>query len=128
MTPAVKRVMVVDDEQDVQYLFQQRFRREIQQGKIELIFLLSAESALDYLRQETDQTCELILSDINMPGMDGLEFLRIVKTSFQHLAVIMITAYGDHRSYQTAMQYGADGYIHKTIEFAALKQKIFAAS
>lgn len=125
MTQATKRVMVVDDEQDMQSLFQQRFRKEIRQGKIELTFLLSAEAALEYLSQQGAADCELILSDINMPGMDGLEFLKVVKSSFQDLTVIMITAYGDERSYQAAMQYGADGYIYKPIEFSALKQRIF---
>ena len=106
----MKRVLVVDDEQDVQSLFQQRFRREIRKGDVDLAFSLSAEEALTQLNQsEPESSPSLILSDINMPGMDGLQFLRIVKSDFADLKVIMVTAYHDDQTYRMAMNYGADG-------------------
>jgi CheY-like chemotaxis protein len=121
----MKKVMVVDDERDVEALFRQRFRKEIKQGQIEFFFMFSAEAALDYLRNHSPICLALILTDINMPGMNGLELLRIIKQTFADLTVIMVTAYGDEQNYQTAMHYGADDYIHKPIEFNHLKQKIF---
>jgi CheY-like chemotaxis protein len=121
----MKRVLVVDDESDVQPLFQQRFRREIRRGDLDLSFSLSAEEALAQLNTiNPDHAPTLILSDINMPGMDGLEFLRIIKTDFAELKVIMVTAYHDDQTYRMAMTYGADGYINKPIEFDSLKQTI----
>lgn len=120
----MKKVMVIDDEYDMQSLFRQRFRKEIRQGQIELTFALSAEEALDQLQQQSTIDLALILSDINMPGMDGLEFLRIVKERFASIEVIMVTAYGDREKYEIAMNYGADGFINKPIEFQELKQRV----
>jgi CheY-like chemotaxis protein len=121
----IKRVLVVDDEFDVQPLFQQRFRREIRKGTVDLAFSLSAEEALTQINNSSAETApELVLSDINMPGMDGLEFLRILKSNFADVKVIMVTAYHDDQTYQMAMNYGADGYINKPIEFDSLKQTI----
>lgn len=120
----MKKVMVIDDEYDMQSLFRQRFRKEIRQGQIELTFALSAEEALDQLQQQSMIDLALILSDINMPGMDGLEFLRIVKERFANIEVIMVTAYGDREKYEIAMNYGADGFISKPIEFQELKQRV----
>ncbi len=121
----MKRVLIVDDEQDVQALFQQRFRREIRRGDVDLAFSFSAEAALEQLNTaDTDSQPTLILSDINMPGMDGLEFLRIIKSNFVGFKVIMVTAYHDEQTYQMAMNYGADGYINKPIQFDSLKQTI----
>lgn len=123
----MKRILVVDDEQDVQSLFQQRFRREIRQGDVEIAFSLSAEEALAQLGQAEGETApSLVLSDINMPGMDGLEFLRIIKSDFADLKVIMVTAYHDGQTYEMAMNYGADGYINKPIQFDSLKQTILS--
>jgi CheY-like chemotaxis protein len=121
----MKRILVVDDEQDVQSLFQQRFRREIRKGDLDLAFSPSAEAALTQLTEAGPEAIpSLILSDINMPGMDGLEFLRIVKSDFADLKVIMVTAYHDDQTYQMAMTYGADGYINKPIQFDSLKETI----
>lgn len=123
----MKQILVVDDEQDVQYLFQQRFRREIRQGDLEITFSLSAEEALVKLKQSDGKIGSyLVLSDINMPGMDGLEFLRIVKSDFPDLKMIMVTAYHDNQTYRMAMSYGADGYINKPIQFDSLKQTILS--
>jgi len=121
----MKRILVVDDEQDVQSLFQQRFRREIRKGDLALVFSPSAEAALTQLIEARPEAIPtLILSDINMPGMDGLEFLRIVKSDFADLKVIMVTAYHDDQTYRMAMHYGADGYINKPIQFDSLKETI----
>ncbi|AFZ06882.1 response regulator receiver protein [Oscillatoria nigro-viridis PCC 7112] len=119
------KVMVVDDEEDVQSLFKQKFRKEIKAGKIEFHFALSAKAALDYLESHKNQSIVLILSDINMPGMNGLELLRITKEKFPDLKIFMITAYADETNYQTAMAYGSDDYITKPVNFDELKEKIF---
>ncbi len=116
--------MVVDDEQDIQILFRQKFRQELKQGKIQFSFAFSAEEALHSLSEKPSNCLVLILADINMPGMNGLELLKILKTDYPQLKVFMITAYGDDSNYHTAMQYGADDYLTKPIPFDLLKQKI----
>ncbi|MEG5000876.1 response regulator [Microcoleus sp. B4-D4] len=118
------KVMVVDDEEDIQSLFTQKFRKEIKAGQIQFYFALSAEAALDYLENHKEASIVLILSDINMPGMNGIELLRIIKEKFPDLKVFMITAYGDENNHQTAMAYGADDYITKPVNFESLKNKI----
>ena len=119
------KIMVVDDEEDIQSLFNQKFRKEIKAGQIQFYFALSAEAALNYLETQDKASIVLILSDINMPGMNGLELLKLIKEKFPNLKVFMITAYGDDKNYQTAMDYGADGYIMKPVNFDELKEKIF---
>jgi CheY-like chemotaxis protein len=118
------KVMVVDDEQDVRLLFEQRFRKEMKAGQIEFQFELSGEAAWRFLEQQDGVNTLLILSDINMPGMTGLDLLKRIKEKFSHLKVFMITAYGDENNYRTAMASGADGYATKPINFDELKQKI----
>jgi CheY-like chemotaxis protein len=118
------KVMVVDDEEDIQSLFTQKFRKEIKAGQIQFYFALSAEAALDYLENHKEASIVLILSDINMPGMNGIELLRIIKEKFPDIKFFMITAYGDERNYQTAIAYGADDYITKPVNFEFLKNKI----
>ncbi|MDB9513757.1 response regulator [Kamptonema animale CS-326] len=118
------KVMVVDDEEDIQSLFKQRFRKEIKAGQMQFHFALSAEAALEYLENHEEASIVLILSDINMPGMNGLELLRIIKEKFADLKVFMITAYGDEKNHQTAIAYGADDYITKPVNFETLKNKI----
>jgi YesN/AraC family two-component response regulator len=116
--------MVVDDEADVRTLFEQRFRREVRAGLIEFLFALSAQEALEFL--ETNEKDVLILSDINMPGMNGLDLLKIVKEKHRHLKVFMITAYGDEDYHRRAIAYGCDDYLTKPIDFALLKKKLLA--
>lgn len=118
------KVMVVDDEEDIQSLFKQKFKKEIKAGQIKFNFCLSAEAALNYLENQEEASIVLILSDINMPGMNGLELLRILKEKFPAVKVFMITAYGDERTYKTAIAYGADDYITKPVDFTTLKIKI----
>ena len=117
-------VLVVDDEEDVQWLFKQRFRRDIKAGHLAFHFAFSGEEALDYLRQDGAASIVLVLSDINMPGMTGLELLRIIKHDFDGLPVHMITAYGNEETHQKALAYGADGYLTKPLDFSQLKQTL----
>ncbi len=117
-------VLVVDDEEDVQWLFKQRFRREIKAGRLAFHFAFSGEEALAYLKQEGGASIVLVLSDINMPGMTGLELLRLIKHDFTGLPVHMITAYGNDETYQKALAYGADGYLTKPLDFDQLKQTL----
>ena len=119
------KILVVDDEMDVKILFEQRFRREIKSGEMEFAFAFSGEEALAYM-QEHDEEAVLILSDINMPGMTGLELLRRIKEKYKEPPpfVIMITAYGDAENYRSAMKYGADDFLTKPVDFAALKEKL----
>jgi len=118
------KLLVVDDEQDVSLLFQQRFRKEVQSGQLEMGFALSGAAALEYLDKHGTEGCKLILSDINMPGMNGIELLKIIKQRYPDLKVFMITAYGDENNYTSAMKNGADDYFTKPIEFELLKGKI----
>jgi len=119
------KILVVDDELDIQPLFEQRFRREIKKGEIQFDFAHSGEEALKYLHKN-NQDGVLILSDINMPGMSGLDLLGKIKKEYNAPppVVMMITAYGDTENYNTAMKLGADDFITKPVDFTALKEKI----
>ena len=119
------KVLVVDDERDIQPLFQQRFRREIRSGEIEFAFAYSGEEALSYMNKNK-QEAVLILSDINMPGMSGLELLKNIKDNHREPppVVMMITAYGDEDNYKRAMELGADDFLTKPVDFSHLKGKI----
>lgn len=121
------KILVVDDEQDVKILFEQRFRKEIKNGEIEFVFAFSGEEALTYLNQN-DHEAVLILSDINMPGMSGLDLLGQIKKKFNAPppVVMMITAYGDKENYEAAMNLGADDFLTKPVEFSVLKEKLKA--
>ncbi len=119
------KILVVDDERDIEILFQQRFRREIREKEIEFVFAYSGEEALRYLNQHVHEAV-LILSDINMPGMSGLELLREIKQKFEQPppVVMMITAYGDADNYNQAMSFGADDFLTKPLDFNVLKGKL----
>lgn len=121
----MKRILVVDDEMDVQSLFEQRFRKEIKSGEFDFRFAFSGEEALSYLVDQ-EREAVLILSDINMPGMSGLELLKKLKVKFENPPpfVMMITAYGDEESYNEAMRLGADDFLTKPVDFNALKEKL----
>ncbi len=120
------RIMVVDDERDVESLFRQKFRKEMRDGLIDFHFTFSGEDALEYLNTANAADLVLILSDINMPGITGIELLRILKEKYAHLKVFMITAYDDKEKYEKAIQYGAEKYFIKPIDFEMLKKKIFS--
>ena len=119
------KVLVVDDEKDVQVLFEQRFRKEIKNGEIQLEFAFSGEDALVFMKAHEHEAV-LILSDINMPGMSGLELLRQIKEQYEKPPpiVMMITAYGDDENYNQAMKLGADDFLTKPLDFTILKEKL----
>ena len=121
------KILVVDDEKDVQVLFEQRFRKEMRNGEMQFAFAFSGEEALKYLK-ELDHEAVLILSDINMPGMSGLELLRHIKEKHNEPppVVMMITAYGDADNYNSAMKLGADDFLTKPVDFSSLKEKLKA--
>ena len=119
------KVLIVDDEHDVKALFEQKFRKEIRNGEIQLVFAFSGEEALQFLK-DNDHEAILILSDINMPGMSGLELLRQIKVKYKTPPplVMMITAYGDNDNHQTAMHLGANDFLTKPLDFNFLKEQL----
>ena len=119
------KILVVDDEKDIQVLFEQRFRKEIKSGEVEFIFSFSGEDALVQLNR-WEHEAMLILSDINMPGMSGLQLLENVKKKYMKPppVVMMITAYGDAENYSSAMTLGADDFLTKPLDFTTLKDKL----
>jgi CheY-like chemotaxis protein len=119
------KILVVDDERDVQMLFEQRFRKEMRTGEMNFVFAFSGEEALGYLGKHVHEAV-LILSDINMPGMSGLELLRHIKQAHHEPppVVMMITAYGDADNYNSAMKLGADDFLTKPLDFSILKDKL----
>lgn len=119
------KILVVDDERDIQTLFEQRFRKEIRNREIDFAFAFSGEEALDCI-EKYDHEAVLILSDINMPGMSGLDLLKKIKQKAHTPPpfVMMITAYGDAENYKLAMELGADDFLTKPVDFTTLKEKI----
>ena len=117
-------ILVVDDEHDVADLFRRRFRREIKDGTYSIHFALSGSDALEVLEQEIEPELMLILSDINMPGMSGLELLTNVKKKLPALPVVMVTAYGDDENRNQALRLGATEFLTKPIDFVELKTTI----
>jgi two-component system chemotaxis response regulator CheY len=119
------KILVVDDEIDVQSLFIQRFRKEIKSGEFNFSFALSGEEALGYLEKNHSEIV-LILSDINMPGMSGIELLSRIRHAYEKPppVVMMITAYGDDENRRQAMQNGADEFLTKPLDFTLLKEKL----
>ena len=114
-------ILVVDDEPDVAELFRQRFRREARQGTYVMHVASSGEDALSNLKDGVRPQLIVILSDINMPGMDGLTLLGEIKQRWPELPVMMVTAYGDDERRRQANEYGAAEFITKPVDFAMLK-------
>jgi CheY-like chemotaxis protein len=117
-------ILVVDDEPDVADLFRQRFRREARQGTYVMHFAASGTEALDRLAREIQPTLVAVLSDINMPGMDGLELLGEIKQRRPDLPVMMVTAYGDDKRRRRATELGASEFITKPVDFDQLKEQL----
>ena len=117
-------ILVVDDEPDVEPLFRQQFRRELRSGRILMECAPSAPAALERAVQLRDPSLVLILSDINMPGMSGLDMLPSMRTERPDVPIIMITAYGDPETCRRAIERGAEGLMTKPIDFSALRQEI----
>ena len=119
------KILVVDDEADVQPLFLQRFRKELRAHDLEFDFALSGEEALDFMNKENSKIV-LILSDINMPGMSGIELLSKIRLNYHEPdpVVMMITAYGDDENRRQAIQNGANDFLTKPLDFNLLKEKL----
>jgi CheY-like chemotaxis protein len=117
-------IFIVDDEHDVADLFRQRFRREMREGTYALHFAYSAQEALDRLVGDIQPELIVILSDINMPGMDGLSLLREVKRLRPDMPVMMVTAYDDPERRRKAQEFGAAEFITKPVDFDSLKQRL----
>jgi CheY-like chemotaxis protein len=117
-------ILVVDDEPDVEPLFRQQFRRELRQGAFVMEFAQSANDALRLLSTAEALTLLLILSDVNMPEMSGIELLPKIKAIRPHVPVIMITAYGDAATRERALANGAESLLTKPLDFSALRKEI----
>ena len=118
------KVLIVDDEKDVQFLFERKFRKEQKSGEFDMHFAYSGEEALELLKRPEMADVKLVLTDINMPGMSGIDLLRILKEQSPKLPVIIITAYDDAKNRMAAYRYGANDYINKPIDFVKLKEKV----
>jgi CheY-like chemotaxis protein len=117
-------ILVVDDEPDVEDLFRQQFRRDLRAGRFTMDFAQSAGLALQRIADAKGVSLILILSDINMPGMSGLELLPLAKAARPDVPVIMITAYGDPETRQRALENGAEALLTKPIDFGILRSEI----
>lgn len=115
-------ILVVDDEEDVNLLFRHQFRREIRTGRLTLTFAHSASEALSFLRDGGALRVSRVFSDINMPGMSGLELLEVIREEFGRLPVHIVSAYDDEHHLREAEERGADGYLTKPIDFDALRR------
>jgi len=117
-------VLVVDDEEDVEVLFRQQFRRDLRAQRFAMDFAGSAAQSLTPITDTGEQTLILVLSDINMPGMNGLDMIPEVRARRPDVPVIMITAYGDAETRRTALDRGAKGFLTKPVDFGQLRQVI----
>src|SRR5579863_7594916 len=117
-------ILVIDDEPDVEILFRQQFRRDLRAGRFSMAFAQSAPAALETMGAAADASLILILSDINMPGMSGLDLLPKARAARPDVPVIMITAYGDADTRRAAEARGAAGLFTKPIDFPELRRAI----
>ncbi len=117
-------ILVVDDEPDVEDLFRQQFRRDLRAGRFAMDFAQSAAMALERIAEAKDRSLILVLSDINMPGMSGLELLPRAKSLRPNVPIIMITAYGDAETKRKALEQGAEALLTKPIDFGSLRSEI----
>jgi CheY-like chemotaxis protein len=118
------KILMVDDEPDAEMLFRQNFRREIRKGVYEFLFAQSGQQALDLLASDEALDLLVVLSDINMPGMTGVELLETVKSRWPDLQMMMITAYGDVGTEESVTQKGARQLVSKPVDFAHLKSEL----
>jgi CheY-like chemotaxis protein len=118
------KILLVDDERDVESLFRQKFRKEIKSGEVDLEFAFSGQEALVKLGTQNPPKFVYVFSDINMPGMSGLELLDEIKARFPSIQVSMISAYGDSENYTKAMSLGAQGFFTKPVDFESLRKEI----
>jgi len=120
------KIMVVDDEPDVQFLFQLEFNNEISENRMQFHFAISGREAMEFFTVNDPADLCLILSDINMPEMDGLTLLDKLKSKYPDLKVCMVTAYGDEEIRNKAEKLGCDDYVTKPINFSDLRNKIYS--
>ncbi len=118
------KILIVDDERDIEALFRQKFRREVRNGGLELTFAFSGKEALEILQKKDPPEVVYVFSDINMPGMTGLELLEKIKIQFPKITVSMISAYGDSENYKKAINSGAKEFFTKPIDFESLRGEI----
>ena len=118
------KFLVVDDERDIELLFRQQFRKELRNGELELVFAFSGQDALDILDSSQPPDVVYVFSDINMPGMTGLELLEIVKEKYPNVHVSMISAYGEGDNHRKAMESGAKEFFTKPIDFKRLRLEV----
>lgn len=118
------KILIVDDERDVEALFRQKFRREVRSEGLELSFAFSGNEAMEILQKKDPPDVVYVFSDINMPGMTGLELLDKIKKKFPHITVSMISAYGDNENYNKAIKSGAKEFFTKPIDFESLRKEI----
>jgi CheY-like chemotaxis protein len=120
----IARILMVDDEPDAQELFRQHFRREIRNGVYSFDFALSGEAALEVMKGREPPEVVLVLSDINMPGMSGIELLAEIRKTWPGIGVFMITAYGDTATETRARDLGAENFLTKPLDFNRLRQDL----
>ena len=118
------KILVVDDEKDVETLFRQKFRKDVNRKALELIFAFSGSEALEILENSDPPDVMYIFSDINMPGMSGIELLQLIKEKYPSISVSMISAYGDKDSISKAIDFGAKEFFTKPIDFESLKEEV----
>ncbi len=118
------KILIVDDERDVEALFRQKFRKEVRNKNLELNFAFSGKEAMEILQKKDPPEVVYVFSDINMPGMTGLELLDKIKAQFPNITVSMISAYGDSENYKKAINSGAKEFFTKPINFESLRDEI----
>ena len=116
-------LVAVDDEKDVKVLFEHFFHQEVSEGKLNLIFETSAFECLDRLALLEGKT--IVLSDINMPEMNGIELLKEISKKYPEVKVLLVSAYDQNRYFDEMQKWGAEGYISKPVDFVSLKEKVF---
>lgn len=119
-----RKILIVDDERDMEALFRQKFRKEVRHDGLELSFAFSGQEAMEILQKKDPPEVVYVFSDINMPGMTGLELLEKIKAQFPHITVSMISAYGDKENYDKAINNGAKEFFTKPIDFESLRSEI----
>ncbi|HYV93430.1 MAG TPA: response regulator [Chitinophagales bacterium] len=122
------KILVVDDERDIEQLYIQRFRKEIRSGEITILFAFSGSEALELMSHLHPMDVVLLLSDINMPGMTGFDLLKVAKEKYPYITIFMVSAYGDESNAGKAKTLGADDFFTKPVDFKLLRQKIFSQS
>lgn len=118
------KILIVDDERDVELLFRQKFRKEIKEKVLSFEFAFSGSEALEILDKDNPPAVVYVFSDINMPGMTGIELLEKIKLKFPQISVSMISAYGDAENYNKAISSGAKEFFTKPIDFISIKAEI----